>query len=279
MKPLNSIPSRNDLVVDQFTRQAEAFATAPAITNPEALRLLVSMSEAGPQDTLLDVACGPGLVVCAFAEVVRQAIGVDLTPAMLERASALQREKGLRNVSWQVGEVGALPFPEGAFSIVTCRYALHHFEDPEAVLAEMGRVCIPGGRIVIADVQASSAPAQAAAFNRMEKLRDPSHVQALSLAEMESLLGRAGLVELRRAFYSVEFEVESLLQGSMTNPGDADKVRRMFAEELVQPRMDLPVRRVEDSIHFAYPIVVLLVEKRRHDDDLGRHGGRVGRSL
>lgn len=74
--------------LDEFTRRVEAFATVPAITNAEALNLLVRMSGAGPQDTVLDVACGAGLVVCAFAPVVRQATVIDFTPAMIKRGAA-----------------------------------------------------------------------------------------------------------------------------------------------------------------------------------------------
>lgn len=254
--------SHRALILDQFTRGAEAFAGAPQLSQPEALNLLVNLSGAGPEDAMLDVACGPGLVVCAFAPVVRQATGIDLTPAMIDRARSLQEEKGLTNVTWRVGDVLPLPFAEASFSIVTCRYAFHHFEHPAAVLAEMKRVCQPDGRMVLADVQAAPDAEQAAAFNRMERLRDPSHVRALPLAEVKSLLRQTGLEPVRRAFYTLDFEVEQLLQGSLPNPGDAVKVRRMFTEELIQPRMGLGMRREGDAIHVAYPIAVLVAERR-----------------
>jgi len=66
----------HDRILDQFTRQAVPFSAAPAIRNQEALDRMVEMAEAGPDDTVLDVACGPGLVVCAFARVVRHATGI-----------------------------------------------------------------------------------------------------------------------------------------------------------------------------------------------------------
>lgn len=255
-------PTRHQaLILDQFTRGAAAFAAAPQISQPDALALLVNLSRAGPQDTLVDVACGPGLVVCAFAAVVRQATGIDLTPAMIERARALQQKEGLTNVTWRVGDVLPLPFADASFSIVTCRYTFHHLERPAAVLAEMERVCQPGGRIVLADVQAATDPEQAAAFNQMERLRDPSHVRALPLTELESLLRQTGLEPVRRAFYALEFEVESLVQGSRPGPGGAEIVRRMFGDELTQPRMGLGVRREGEAIHVAYPIAVLVAEK------------------
>src|ERR1700736_6086357 len=101
--------SHRDRILDQFTRQAAPFAAAPAIRNEEALNRIVQWAVTSPDDTVLDVACGPGLLVCAFARVVLHATGIDLTPAMLEQARALQEEQGLKNVSWQLGDVLPLP--------------------------------------------------------------------------------------------------------------------------------------------------------------------------
>src|SRR5229473_1469800 len=108
-------PSHRDMILDQFSRQAVPFSTAPGIKDEQALRLIVELSGAGPEDTVLDVACGGGIIVCAFARVVRHATGIDLTPAMIERARALQAEQGLANVSWKLRDpshVRAMPLTE-----------------------------------------------------------------------------------------------------------------------------------------------------------------------
>src|SRR5881397_2171842 len=138
-----------DLIVDQFTKQAIPFSTAPGIQDREALALLVEAARAGADDTVLDVACGPELVVCAFAAVVQHATGIDLTPAMIERARALALEERLGNVTWQVGDVLPPPFARDSFSVVVCRFAFHHFRQPEPVLAEMKRVCRPVGTVAV----------------------------------------------------------------------------------------------------------------------------------
>ena len=83
----------SELILDQFTRQVDAFATAPSIKDEAALRLIVEFSGACASDTVLDVACGPGLVVCAFAPVVQHATGIDITPAMLDRARTHAAER------------------------------------------------------------------------------------------------------------------------------------------------------------------------------------------
>jgi len=252
--------THQDLILDQFTKQAIPFATAPGIKDEEALRLVVDFTGAGPHDTVLDVACGPGLLACAFARVVRHATGIDLTPAMIEQARALQREKGLTNISWQVGDVLPLSYPDASFSIVTSRFAFHHFQDPHAVLAEMRRVCAPGGKVVVIDVTASPDPEKATAYNRMEKLRDPSHVRGLTLAELEQLFQQTALPTPRQTFYRLEGEVEDLLRRSFPNPGDADKIRQTFVKALDDDGLGMDVRRQGDKIRFAYPIAVLCAD-------------------
>ncbi|HWE51269.1 MAG TPA: methyltransferase domain-containing protein [Bryobacteraceae bacterium] len=242
-------------VLDQFTRQAVPFATAPSIRNPEALNRIVQISGGGPSDNVLDVACGPGLLVCAFARVVRHATGIDLTPAMLDQARALADQEGLNNVTWQQGDVLPLPYDDGQFSIVSARFAFHHFPDPLAVLKEMRRVRRTGGRIVVAD----SAPAhdKADAFNAMELLRDPSHVRAMPLEELRQLFADADLDQPRIDHYRVEGELEGLLERSFPNEGDGDCVRRLFEESLETDALDMATRRRNGKIYFGYPVAIL----------------------
>src|SRR2546427_106426 len=237
------MPAHRDLIVEQFTKQAVPFSTAPGIRDEEALRLLVEFTGAGPEDSVLDVACGPGLVVCAFAAVARHATGIDLTPAMIERAQALARERKLRNVTWHVGDVVPLPFANDAFSVVVCRFAFHHFPHVGPVLAEMKRVCRPGGTVAVVDVVASVDPAKARAFNRMERLRDPSHVRALTLAEIEALFPRAGLPAPHLTFYRLESELEGLLERSFPDPDDVGEIRRVFDDALADAALGLGPRR------------------------------------
>jgi SAM-dependent methyltransferase len=248
-------------IVDQFTRQAVPFSTAPGIRDEEALRRLVEATGAGSGDTVPDVACGPGLVVAAFARVCRHATGIDLTPAMIERARALVGERGLTNVTLQVGDVLPLPYEDGAFSIVVSRFAFHHFPDPGAVLREMTRVCRPGGRVVVADAAASPDPARAAAFNRMEKLRDPSHVRALTLAELAGLFADAGLPEPAITRYRLASDLEGLLARSFPDPGDAEKIRALFRDSLVDDGLGVGARERDGRIHFAYPIAILVAPR------------------
>ena len=250
-------PTHRDTLVEQSTRQAEPFSLAPGIRDADALAQLVAASGAGADDTVLDVACGPGLVVAAFAAVARHATGIDLTPAMLARARVLVAERALVNVAWEVGDALSLPHRDATFSVVTSRFAFHHCSDPRAVLAEMTRVCQPGGRVVVVDLLASDDPARAAAFHAMEMLRDPSHVRALPLAELTALFPAVGLPPPVVSYYRLKVEVEGLLQRSFPAPGDVERIRALFAASLADDAMGLGIHRRGTEIRFAYRVAIL----------------------
>jgi SAM-dependent methyltransferase len=246
---------------DQFTRQAVPFSTARPIADPAVLDALVALVAPGPDDTILDVACGGGLVVCAFAPHVGHATGIDMTPAMLDRARALAAEKGIQNVAWDEGDVAALPYPDGVFTIVTSRFAMHHFPDPLAVMREMVRVCAPGGDIVVADTCVTADPAKAECFNRLERLRDPSHVRALPLAELRGLFRQAGLGEPVVTHSEIRDTVDSLLARSFPHPGDAPKIVAMFEAAAEDDSLGISVRRNGARLEYAYPVAILAARR------------------
>ena len=254
--------SHHERIRDQFTKQAVPFSTAPTITDADALARMVAFAGAGPDDTMLDVACGPGIVVCAFAPVVRHATGIDLTPAMLDRARALQVERGLDNVTWREGDVYALPFPDGAFTIVTSRFAFHHLLRPAAVMAEMRRVCAPGGTVVLVDLVASPDPVKRAAFHEMEILRDPSHARSLTLEELRGLFVDAGLAEPDVVLGKNKIELEGLLERSFpATPADADRVRQMFIDSVANDALGMGTYVKDGQVRGAFSIALLRATK------------------
>lgn len=251
---------QNRLIVEQFSAQAAPFARLAAHSASDAMRLVREAAGVGPGDEVLDVACGPGIVACDFARHAARVTGIDLTPAMIEQARALQAERGLDNVDWRVGDVSALPFEADVFNVAFTRYSFHHLLDPAGALAELARVARPGGRVVVVDVY-SSGPEQAAAYDRAEKLRDPSHVRALGLDELTGLFDEAGLEGVSTCFYGLDVDLEELLGSSAPEPGAADEVRRIFRADVGVDRLGVNARWKDGAIVFTFPIVVVVGRK------------------
>ncbi|TAF51652.1 MAG: class I SAM-dependent methyltransferase [Oscillatoriales cyanobacterium] len=215
----------HESIIDQFTRQAVPFSNLYGHTkNQESLDLLMKMASVSDKDTVLDVACGPGIVACAFAAVSSRVTGIDLTPAMLEQAQILAEQKNLTNLSWLQGDIETL-------------------------------------RILIADV--AMPPEKVDAYNYIEKLRDPSHTRALTLEELPKLVADANLQNVKLAFYKVELELEQQLAASFPNPGDDDKLRQIFREDIGVDSLGIGAHWRGDKIHYAVPIAAIVGEKAK----------------
>lgn len=252
--------AHNRLILDRFSRTAVPFAEMPEHSEQRAMRLLLDAVEARPTDRALDVCCGPGLVACALAPSVEHVTGVDITPLMIEQAGRLQSRLGLNNMDWRVADVSALPFADESFSIVLSRYAFHHLLDPARVLREMVRVSRSGGRVLVADVYTTN-DRQDEAFNRVERLRDPSHARALRLEELREMFDRARVTTDRTEFYRLEMELESLLTASRTEPDAAVEVRRLLEADIDRDDTGLSARREGGAIRFSFPVVILAGRK------------------
>jgi ubiquinone/menaquinone biosynthesis C-methylase UbiE len=250
----------NESIVSQFTKQAVHFARMKEHSNEDEFELIYSLTKVNPDDTVLDVACGPGIVACALARIARHVTGIDLTPAMIEQAKLLQAEKGSSNVTLKVGNASPLQYKDSSFSLVVTRYSFHHFLDPRSVLYEMKRVCTPGGRVAVIDVTPPEGKADA--YNHMEKLRDPSHARAMSLAELQGMMEEAGLTELQTGFYKLDIELEKILQATLTRPKDAEEVRRLFAEDLKTGNLGVGSYLKEGKVRFAFPITIIVGRKK-----------------
>jgi ubiquinone/menaquinone biosynthesis C-methylase UbiE len=98
---------------------------------------------------VLEVGCGPGrLSILLARKHVLDVTGLDLDPAMIERARENadgSRNGDQRRPSFLVGDVASLAFPDRSFDLVVSTLSMHHWADPTAAVAEIGRVLRPGG--------------------------------------------------------------------------------------------------------------------------------------
>jgi ubiquinone/menaquinone biosynthesis C-methylase UbiE len=111
---------------------------------------------------VLEVGCGPGRLSIRLArQHGLEVTGLDLDPAMIQRARANADRRGdgqARRPSFLVGDVAALAFPDSSFDLVVSTLSLHHWADPTAGLAEIGRVLRPGGRALVWDFRPGVRP-------------------------------------------------------------------------------------------------------------------------
>ncbi|MGH9326376.1 MAG: class I SAM-dependent methyltransferase [Terriglobia bacterium] len=222
------------LTQKQFTKTVDEFSRDAVRDTPEVAEARAVFARPQPGEDALDVACGPGTLVLRLAPHLRFARGVDFTHAMLLRAKEFQRQRGIINACFDQGEGEHLPYPDGAFHLVTCQFAFHHIMKPEAVLLEMVRVVRPEGRLLVVDTLGPESDEKWELHNRIEQLRDPSHVASIRLTSFLKLFEDAGLEITRQSLKSH--------QRSFTNWMERAGVKKS------DPRYQEVRQRIEDAI-------------------------------
>ena len=257
--------SHADLIRSAFTAQAGYISTSPAFVSEERLKWLLDLVRmSGSAEELsglemLDVACGAGVVAVPMAGHVGQVTGLDLTPAVIEKAEELAGERNAANCKFVLGDAADLPFPDDSFDIVTCTSAFHHFDEPERIMAQMARVLKPGAALCALDITTSEVPPVRALHQEMERLRDPSHITNLTPSNWRRMAQKAGLsVKLLGVLPSYR----DLDEWMTICPSETrDAVRALFEQDVVDGRSGLDVRRDGAAVLFTHPMLLVRAEK------------------
>lgn len=179
---------------------------------------------ASGEERALDVGTGAGALALALAPIVREVVGLDPVPELLE----LARARASANAEFVEGDGTALPFPDGHFDLA----GTHR-------VAELARVTRPGGHVLVIDQLALDDKAAAAALHEFETVRDPAHERLLTGAELRELFAANGLGLLRERDEEQPREL-----GAYLDLAGCEGDRRAQAEALAAANASVLVERV-----------------------------------
>ena len=173
-----------------FTEHAQDYSKSRSHAEGADLEALIKALKPERSEVALDVATGTGFTAVSLAGMVGHVIGIDTTDEMLVHAGRLAREQERMNVRFELGDAMKIGYPDSSFDIVTSRRAAHHFEDVPRFLREAKRVLRSGGRLGIVDMSPPEGAEDLS--NRIDRLRDSSHIKAFTAAAWESMVLKAG---------------------------------------------------------------------------------------
>lgn len=183
-----------DRVIEQFTRNAKGYVGDSSFSGGKDLEAAAELLKPTGDDLLLDVATGGGYTALFFSPLVRSVVASDLTMPMLKKAQEyIGDETDADNIVFRVADAEDLPFPSGSFTIITCRIAPHHFPDVPKALSEFYRVLRrKTSRIAIIDTLLPEDPEIADFYQKMEQMRDPTHIRAYTSQQWTQMVEDAG---------------------------------------------------------------------------------------
>ncbi len=251
-----------DRVRDRFTRTAQQFAKFALAKRGEEADRLVRLAAPRGDELALDLACGPGTFLRAFAPRVRFIMGVDLTAAMLAEAKHAVMRAALGNAAFACANGYALPFADASLGLCACGYSLHHMLEPARAVAELSRILQPGGRVAIVDMVVPER-ADAAFTNRIERTRDTSHASTLRLAELHHLLEAAGLRLVASEIGERVRDFDEWLETIGAPRGTAvyEQTRRLMEESIPGDAAGFRPRAVPPKLEFVQTSAFVVAEK------------------
>lgn len=217
-------------IKEEFTKQAAGFASSKMnFTKQKYLDYMVRHMSPQAMDDVLEVAAGTCICGRKVAPFVNHITCLDMTPAMLEVGRKSARKDNLENMSFVLGDVVELPFPDDSFDIVFSRLAFHHFPEIEKPFMEMKRVLKPGGKLIIIDMEAAEESLRNTE-DEIENLRDPSHVRNRSKEEFLALYEENGV----KIHFNEIINIPVVLDNWLEHTKTPEIIRDMITEKIMQ---------------------------------------------
>lgn len=219
--------SQAELAARQFGSQADAYVASRVHAEGGDIAELAALVQ--PGERVLDLGCGGGHVSYAAAASAGAVTAYDLSGDMLAAVRREAAARGLANIETAQGPAERLPFADGSFDVVLCRFTAHHWQDVRAGLREARRVLKKGGVAGFADVVAPEQPVFDTFLQTFEMLRDPSHVRDYSSAEWVSFAAEAGFSTTALTRRRLPLDYAAWIARMRTPPVLADAIRALQA--------------------------------------------------
>lgn len=170
-----------------FDEQADAYLDSNVHRAGDDLDQLIEW--VGAADRALDVATGAGHTAGALTEAgTDHVVATDAAPEMVRTAT-----QAFSDVTGVICDAERLPFAANSFDAVACRIAAHHFPEPAAFVEEVARVLESGGTLAFEDNVAPDDETLDDFLNRVERIRDPTHVCSYRVGDWLEWFEDAGM--------------------------------------------------------------------------------------
>ena len=215
------------IVEDQFGPRANAYVASAVHAAGEDLDALEAIVRRIRPARALDLGSGGGHVAYRMAEHAGAVTASDLSSEMLAAVAETAASKGLANISVRASPAENLPFEDGMFDFLGCRFSAHHWRGFEAGLREARRVLAPGSTAVFIDAVSPGPAALDTHIQAVELLRDTSHIRDYDAGEWQAALARAGFAVTATRTWRIRMDFPVWIARMRTPDLNRDAVRAL----------------------------------------------------
>ena len=219
--------SHDAIVEDQFGPRAAAYVTSNVHAAGEDLDALEAVVRRERPARALDLGSGGGHVAYRLAPHAGAVTAADLSAEMLAAVAQTAAERGLANIDTRAAPAERLPFEDGAFDFLACRFSAHHWMGWEAGLREARRVLAPGRTAVFIDAVSPGPAVLDTHLQAVELLRDTSHVRDYAAGEWLTALARAGFRPQATRTWRIRMDYPAWIARMRTPQVNQDAIRAL----------------------------------------------------
>ncbi len=253
-------------VRDQFSQHAEYYAQSSVHAKGDTLEVILNLADPKGTEKTLDIATGTGFTAFALAPKVAHVVATDLTPEMVAKASELAKEQTIENIAFSVAAAESLPFATASLDLVTCRLAPHHFQNVPKFLSEVHRVLRIDGLFCLVDSVSPESEQLIAWQNRVEKLRDDSHVFGYPPSQWDTMIANADF-EIEKTAHVRNAQMSFLwwVRPQKNPPEVVREIRDAFAELSPEDaKKHYTVKPAGNDFYFSWPMYAVKARRVEH---------------
>lgn len=225
-------PTNINDIQNSFTIQARNFENSNMnFSKQEYLDYTIRSMELRSTDCVLEAAAGTCACGRSIAPFVKSVFCLDATPAMLTVGEEEAAKSGITNMQFVNGFVEDIPFSNQQFDIVLTRLAFHHFTEIERPFSEMNRVLKHDGKLVVIDMEAAAEELRETE-DRIETMRDPSHIKNRSKQEFAYLYEKHGFVLTKSESTAVPVSLKAWLALTNTTEDTGKEITTLMEEDM-----------------------------------------------
>lgn len=248
----------NSMENNNFNSHATEYSNWSTTRNVNYSRAFFDFMGIGNINEILDVACGSGDFLIANNARITKGTGIDSSTNLISIAKQKAKEKGVENLEFIEGDFNTYIFQQ-KFDVVTCRMALHHFQDINRTIYLMKNVA--SDCVCIQDILGFESAKVQDFMQKMEKLIDSSHIQMWTQKAIESAFITNGIEIEKCDVLEMNVELETYMKHSTQTEKDIVELNQHMQEGLDDMEIAQYLYKKNDKIYFKRKVLLLCGKK------------------